>query len=169
MLCSSVACRASRPSRPPEARPLAEISVAAIGPAALRLPFPPVSDIHGYIAYTIPSGFAVLALWAILSFVRNKGPGEWFWNLVAALQVVIAVQVVLGAFLFFSGGRPQSNGPEWLHYVYGGLFPAAVLVAAHRIAKSERFRGIPWAVFGFAALVCFGLTFRALQTGNGWD
>jgi hypothetical protein len=76
---------------------------------------------------------------------------------------------VVGAFLYLSGGRPQSNGPEWLHYVYGGLFPAAVLVAAHRIAKSERFSGIPWAVFGFAALVCFGLTFRALQTGNGWD
>ncbi len=126
-------------------------------------------EIHGYIAYSIPTGFALLALWAIVSFARNKGPGEWFWNLLAVLQVVVAVQVLIGAYLYLSGGRPPTNGPEWLHYVYGGLFPAAVLIAAHRVAKSERFSGIPWAVFGFAALICFGLTFRALQTGNGWD
>lgn len=128
-----------------------------------------MSDIHGLIAYSIPTGFVVLTLWAVVAFLRNRGPGDWFWNLLAALQVVIGVQVVLGVILYLSGARPQTNGPEWLHYVYGGLFPAAVLIAAHRVARSERFSGIPWVVFGIAALVCFGLTFRALQSGNGWD
>jgi hypothetical protein len=104
-----------------------------------------------------------------VSFFRNSNPSDWFWHLLAGLQVVVGVQVLIGGYLYLSGARPQTNGPEWLHYVYGGLFPAAVLIAAHRGAKSERFRAVPWLVFGFAALICFGLTFRALQTGLGID
>lgn len=130
---------------------------------------PPVTDAHRLIAYLVPAGFAALALWAVASFLRNSNPSDWFWNLLAALQVTVGIQVLVGGLLYLTGARPQSNGPEWLHYVYGGLFPAAVLVAAHRWAKSERFRRFPWAVFGFAALICFGLTFRALQTGLGTD
>ena len=128
-----------------------------------------MTDLHRFIAYAIPAGFAVMALWTLYSFVRNRGPGNWYWNLLAVLQGVIGVQVVVGAILFVAGGRPESNGPQWLHYVYGGLFPAVVLVTAHGYARSERFRDIPWAAFGVAALVCFGLTFRALQTGLGLD
>jgi heme A synthase len=128
-----------------------------------------VTDIHRFIAYSIPTGFIVLTLWAVVSLVRNRNPHDLFWSLLAALQIVIGVQVLVGGYLYLTGARPESNGPEWLHYVYGGLFPAAVLIAAHRIAASDRFRSIPWAVFGFAALVCFGLTFRALQTGLGID
>ncbi len=67
------------------------------------------------------------------------------------------------------GRQPDSNGPTWLHYVYGGLFPLALLVLGHRYARSERFKEIPWALFGIVAFVCFGLTFRALQTGLGID
>jgi heme A synthase len=128
-----------------------------------------VTDVHRLIAYLVPAGFAALALWAAVSFLRNANPSDRFWNLLAVLQVIVGIQVVVGAVLFLSGARPQSNGPEWLHYLYGGLFPVAVLIAAHRWAKSDRFRRFPWAVFGFAALICFGLTFRALQTGLGID
>jgi heme A synthase len=128
-----------------------------------------MTDFHRIIGYAVPAGFAVLAVWALVAFIRNRNPHDLFWQLLAALQVVIGVQVIIGAFLFLGGGRPLSNGPQWLHYVYGGLFPAAVLIAAHRVARSERWRQIPWAMFGFAALICFGLTFRALQTGLGID
>lgn len=127
-----------------------------------------MTEIHRYVAYSIPTAFFVLALWALVSILRNKNPNDWFWNLLAAIQVVIAIQVIVGAILFMLGDRPDSNGPQWLHYVYGGLFPGALLVFGHRYAQSERFRSIPWAVFGVVAFVCFGLTFRALQTGLGW-
>jgi hypothetical protein len=124
--------------------------------------------LHRFVGYTIPAGFALMALWAIVSFIRNKAPGSWFWNLLAVVQVVIGIQVLIGGILFlFTDGRPPSNGPQWLHYVYGGLFPAVVLVVAHRFAKKAE--GIAWIVFGAAAFVNFGLTFRALQTGLGID
>lgn len=126
-----------------------------------------VSDLHRFVGYSIPTGFALLSLWSGYAFARNKPPGDNFWHLLAALQVVIGLQVLVGATLFLAGFRPQSNGPEWLHYAYGALFPAFVLVLAHRFAR--RAEGISWVVFGVAGLVCFGLTFRALQTGLGID
>ena len=87
-----------------------------------------MTEIHLYIAYSIPTAFFVLALWALASILRNKNPNDWFWNLLAAIQVVIAIQVIVGATLFMLGDRPDSNGPQWLHYVYGGLFPGGTSV-----------------------------------------
>ncbi len=137
-----------------------------------------------YVGYSIPAGFILLFLWALVAFVRGRPPGRFFWHLLAAVQVVLAVQVAIGGVLFASGARPVSNGPRWLHYVYGGLFPLAVLVAAHAFARApvgvqwvagflrhvrRRPDDLPWLAFGLAALINFGLTFRALQTGLGID
>jgi heme A synthase len=127
-----------------------------------------ITGVHEYIGFSIPAGFLILTLWTVAAWIRNKTPGPWFWRLVAILQVVLGLQIVIGGTLFLLGHRPHPNGPVWLHYVYGGLFPAALLIYAHRLARS-RFEEVPWVVFGIAAFVCFGLTFRALQTGLGVD
>lgn len=126
-----------------------------------------MSEIHRYIGFAIPAGFALLVLWTIYTLIRNRPPHEWFWNLLGILQVIIAVQVLVGAILFAVGLRPPQQDLRWLHYLYGGLFPAIVLIAAHRVASRERFRAIPWMVFGVAAFINFGLTSRALMTGLG--
>ena len=124
-------------------------------------------DLHRLVAYSVPAGFALLALGALYTYLRNKEPGGWFWNLLGVVQVIVGAQVVVGAILFALGGRPQSNGPSWLHYVYGGLFPIGVLYFAHKYARKHQ--GVEVIVFGVACLVAFGLTFRALQTGLGID
>ena len=126
-----------------------------------------MSELHRYIGYAIPAGFAIIVLWTIVSLIRNRDPGDRFWGLIAVLQVVIGLQVIVGAILLLTGLRPSPNGPVWLHYVYGGLFPAAILIAAHRFASKRP--GIAWIIFGVASFVNFGLTFRALQTGLGVD
>ena len=126
-----------------------------------------MSALHRYIGFSIPAGFLLLVLWALYSLIRNKAPSDRFWSVLGLLQVVIALQVLVGAVLFAVGNRPPPQDLRWLHYVYGGLFPAIVLIAAHGIAQRERFAEIPWMVFGFAAFVNFGLTSRALMTGLG--
>lgn len=126
-----------------------------------------MSELHRYIGFSIPTGFVVLMLWSIYTLIRNRPPHDWFWSLLGILQVVIAIQVVVGAILFAVGLRPPQQDLRWLHYFYGGLFPAIVLIAAHSVAQRERFREIPWIVFGFAAFINFGLTSRALMTGLG--
>jgi len=108
-----------------------------------------------------------MALLAAYALIRNVDAPDFFWTLLAALQVVIAVQFVVGAVLFISGERPASNGPEFLHYVYGAFFPALVLGVAHW--RARKVTVAPWLIFGVAAFVCAFSTFRALQTGLGID
>jgi hypothetical protein len=126
-----------------------------------------MTEIHHYVGYAVPAGFLLLGLWAVVAFVRYKPPGENFWRLLALMQGVIGIQILIGAILFIIGGRPRSNGVEWLHYAYGGLFPLVLLVLAHRYGRKTE--GIAWIAFGVAGLLIFGLTFRALQTGLGTD
>ncbi len=123
-----------------------------------------MSRIHLYVGYAMPTGFALLALWSLISFLRNREPSAWFWNLLAVAQIILGAQIVVGLVLLLSGLEPPGE-PTWLHYAYGGLFPAAVLVGAHRFAAKHT--SAAWIIFGFAALVNFGLTVRALTTGMG--
>ena len=124
-----------------------------------------VAEVHKYVGFSIPAGFLLLTLWTIASLIRNRPPANPFWTLLAILQVLIGIQVLVGGFLFLTGARPTTEGPEWLHYVYGALFPAFVLTIAHGQAK--RYSDIPWVVFGIAAFLCAASTFRAIQTGLG--
>jgi hypothetical protein len=125
----------------------------------------PVVDLHRYIAYSVPTGFALLFVVSVFTYLFNREPGEWYWRLLAALQIVLALQVLAGVVLFLAGHRPPSISFAGAHYVYGSLFPLAVLVFAHRYAT--RHTRVAVAIFGFAAFLCFGLTMRALQTGLG--
>ena len=126
-----------------------------------------VTTLHRYVAYTIPAGWGILTLWSLYAYLRNRDPGDWYWRLLGILQVILGIQVVVGITLFISGRRPDSNGPTWLHYTYGAIFPLLILVLAHRYAR--RYEGVAVIIFGVAAFLCFGLTFRALQTGLGID
>ena len=123
-----------------------------------------MSRVHLYVGYVVPAGFALLALWTLIAFLRNRSPSGPYWTLLGFLQVVLGLQVLIGGILFLSGLEP-AGGIAWLHYAYGGLFPAAVLVAAHRFAGKHQ--DVAWVVFGAAAFVNFGLTLRALMTGLG--
>ena len=76
----------------------------------------------------------------------------------------VLVRVAVGAIMFLMGLRPGGELP-WLHYAYGGLFPAALLVGAHRIARN--YEGLPGLIFGIASVLICGLTVRALMTGLG--
>lgn len=126
-----------------------------------------VTFLHRYVAYSIPAAFALLVLWSAWAYFRNRDAGGGYWAVLAFVQVVLGVQGMIGLVLFLAGGRPQSNGPSWLHYVYGAVFPLGVLLFAH--VQARRRPAVAALIFGAAAFVNFGLTFRALQTGLGVD
>lgn len=126
-----------------------------------------MTALHSYVAYAVPIGFGILMLASIFTYLRNQEPASWYWNLLAVLQVVLGIQLIIGGFLLLTGATPQSNGPSWLHYVYGAAFPLLVLVIAHTQARKRP--GAEVLFFGVAAFLCTFSTLRALQTGLGID
>jgi hypothetical protein len=121
-----------------------------------------VATFHRIIGYAIVGGCFVLFAWGGVAFLAKRQPNQWFWWILAALQVTLAVQLVAGSVLLVAGRRSGL-----LHYAYGALFPAIVLVVAHVVARSLDDRGDGWKVFAIAGFVLFGLTLRALGTGLG--
>lgn len=121
-----------------------------------------MASIHKYIGFVIVSAFGVMFLWGLVAFIVKREPNQWWWRLLAALQVILVVQLGAGLTLLALGRtRPL------LHYAYGAVFPAVVLVGAHVIARGLDDEADAWKVFAAASFFLFGLTLRALTTGLG--
>lgn len=112
--------------------------------------------------FAIVGGFFLLLLWGGGAWLLRRGPGGWFWHLLALLQVALILQLLAGVALLAMG---RSRG--LLHYAYGAVFPGLVLVAAHVVARGLEDESDAFKVFAVASLFVFGLTLRALATGLG--
>jgi hypothetical protein len=121
-----------------------------------------VPGVHKAVGFAIVGGFFVFFLWGLMAVVVKRVPGEWYWRLLAALQVALGLQLVAGVILLATGRRQPL-----LHYLYGAVFPAIVLVAAHVLGRGMEDERDALKVFAVASFVLFGLTLRALATGLG--
>jgi hypothetical protein len=117
--------------------------------------------VHVGIGWSIVVAFGVMFLWALATWLMRRGPGRGFWWVLTFVQASLVAQLAAGLLLLALGGREQ-----WLHYVYGIVFPVLVLGFAHWLAR-EAFVDRPWAAFGLAGFFACGLTLRALITGLG--
>jgi hypothetical protein len=118
---------------------------------------------HAVIGFLIVGGWLAFFLWGLIAFIVKREPNPWFWRLLAVLQVLLVVQLAAGLVLLAVGNRADS----FLHYLYGVVFPAIVLVVAHVIARGMDDEEDTWKVFAVASFFIFGLTLRALTTGLG--
>lgn len=121
-----------------------------------------MASIHRVVGFAIVGGLFLFFLWGLSAWATRRDPGVWFWRLLAAIQVLLALQLLAGAALL-ALGRQQSL----LHYAYGALFPVIALVVAHVLARGMDQERDALLVFVAASFVVFGLTLRALATGLG--
>jgi hypothetical protein len=135
-----------------------------------------ISSAHGYVL-----GFAVIGSWAVIMFwslalrFTRYDETPTFWRAVSVAQVLLALQLLVGAvlvgwWLLGDGQAPGANsGGGWFnntfHILYGIVFPAVTLLVGHRVASQGRYD--PHSVFAVVGLVIFGLTARAFLVGSG--
>jgi hypothetical protein len=117
-------------------------------------------EVHKFIGVFIAGLFTLLWIWGFVARFRKRDPGVWWWRLLAAIQVIVGLQVGVGLLLLAFGYR----APQLLHYAYG-VFPAVALVIAHVYARREKL--YPWVPFAWAAFFSMGLALRAIMTGLG--
>ena len=119
--------------------------------------------VHAVIGFAIVAGWFAMFLWGLIAFIVKREPNPWFWRLLAVLQVLLVVQLGAGLLLLALGNRAEGL----LHYLYGVVFPAVVLVVGHVLGRGMENEEDAWKVFAVAAFFIFGLTLRALTTGLG--
>jgi hypothetical protein len=127
-----------------------------------------MSSVHAVIGFALLAIYTVGWVWAVVAFfLPRKDPGRGFWIWLSVAQVAAVAQALIGIVLMLMGRVL----PDTLHLVYG-FGPIAILAIGHALARELR-RGStglklqPWAVFGMASFICFGLSTRALMTGLG--
>jgi hypothetical protein len=136
-----------------------------------------MSEVHRVVGFAVVALFTIGWVFGLVLRIRRRPAGDWFWRWLAAAQVVVVLQAILGTVLLLVGRRVDSGGTLGgvLHYVYGYL-PLLLFVVAHVIARAgnasmigfdERKPVAPWVPFAWASFICFGLTLRALMTGLG--
>lgn len=130
-----------------------------------------VIELHGYwLGYAVIGSWAVIAGWGLALRLLPYESTPTFWRAVSVAQVLLALQMLaglllLGAWALGAGTAPVpgSTFQSVFHVLYGGVFPAIVLVVGHRMAHQGRMN--PHAAFALVGLVNFGLLARAWQTG----
>ena len=117
--------------------------------------------------FHILEGFAVVAGWGVLFlfgiglFITRRDANRLYWGLLTVLQILLGIQLLAGLVLLAAGGREPL-----LHYLYGAVFPALVLVVCHVFTRG--LEKPPYHLFfTIGSFVVFGLTARALMTGLG--
>jgi len=142
-----------------------------------------VVAVHVAVGISVIAANLVAGAWGGIAWLRRV-PSVGFWYALRVAQVLVVLQLALGAFLLLSG-REASAG---LHYLYG-ILPILVSLLAEGIRAgvaerelvgldfeslpSERRRRIAaeivrreTGIMAVAALVIFGLALRAATTAG---
>jgi hypothetical protein len=120
-----------------------------------------MGEFHRIEGFVIVVGWGLLFLWGVGLFLLKRDAGRLYWGLLAILQVLLVLQLLAGLALLVAGDRRPL-----LHYLYGAVFPAVVLVVCHVLTRG--LEKPPYHLFfTWGAFFVFGLTARALMTGLG--
>jgi hypothetical protein len=118
-------------------------------------------ELHRVIGFSLAGCWTLLLVAGVSLALRRRDAGRLYWGLLGLLEVALGVQVLAGLAVLAAGGRAPL-----LHYLYGAVVPALLLVEAHLLGS--RLKELPkHLLFTIAAAVNLLLTARALATGLG--
>lgn len=79
-----------------------------------------ITNIHASLANTVWLFLLILGLWSLWRSFRGQGVSGGFLGALAIGEILIVVQVILGAILYFSGGDANLTQPA-LHVLYAAF------------------------------------------------
>jgi hypothetical protein len=119
-------------------------------------------EIHSRLGNTLLLYVAALAVWGIWRFIRRQGVDSSYWGALAIGQLLIMIQGLLGAYLWFINAlRPERGG---IHILYG-VISALAIPAIYVYTKGADQRR-EMLVYAAVLLFTTGLVLRAISTGS---
>jgi hypothetical protein len=120
-----------------------------------------MASFHRIVGFSVVGGWGLLFLFGVGLFITRRDANRLYWGLLAVLQALLGLQLLAGLVLLVTGG-----GQPLLHYLYGAVFPAAILGVCHLFTRG--LEKPPYHLFfTIGSFFVFGLTGRALMTGLG--
>ncbi|MFQ5796178.1 MAG: hypothetical protein ACE5JP_14170 [Candidatus Bipolaricaulia bacterium] len=119
-----------------------------------------IVEVHNQLANTTMYYFFILGIWGLWRFARRQGVDGNYWGALFIGELVILIQGVLGAYLWYSGLRPVRS----LHLLYG-IFTALVIPAVYAYTRGHGKRR-EMLIYSVTTLVMVGLIVRAITTGG---
>lgn len=118
-------------------------------------------EVHARLANTLLLYVILLAVWGLWRFIRREGIGSSYWGALAIAEILVVVQGLLGAYLwFFNTLRPERGG---IHILYG-VISALAIPAVYVYTKGGDQRR-EMLVYAAVLLFTVGLVLRAITTG----
>jgi hypothetical protein len=121
----------------------------------------PLTEIHSRLANTLLLYIIAMAVWGLWRFLRRKGVDGSYWGALAIAEIMIVVQGLMGAYLWFINTlRPERGG---IHILYG-VVSALAIPAVYVFTKGGDQRR-DMLVYAAVLLFTIGLVLRAISTG----
>lgn len=126
-----------------------------------------MSTVHLYIGWSLVAAFTALTLYGLVARIaRRQEVGRPFWGILYYSETVLVIQIVIGLILLLLGHRVGVGFDR--HYLYGSVFPIIALVGGRMFTmrREDAEERYPYVPITFAAFLCFGLTFQAMNTAG---
>lgn len=118
-------------------------------------------EVHARLANTLLLYVILLAVWGLWRFIRREGVGSSYWGALVIAEILVIIQGLLGAYLWFVNTlRPERGG---IHILYGVISALAIpAVYVYTKGGDERREML---VYAAVLLFTVGLVLRAISTG----
>ena len=117
-------------------------------------------DLHGGFAWVVVVSNGLAGVWALAANWLEPLRVRALWWFVAAAELTIGVQVVLGVLLV----AVEDFEPPEFHMFYGFIALASVGIIYSYRQQMEKYR---YLLFGFGSFFLMGLAIRAMLIGPG--
>lgn len=118
-------------------------------------------EVHGRLSNTLLLYVILLAVWGLWRFIRREGVGSSYWGALAIAEILVVVQGLLGAYLWFINSLRPERGA--IHILYG-IISALAIPAVYVYTKGGDERR-EMLVYAAVLLFTVGLILRAISTG----
>jgi hypothetical protein len=95
----------------------------------------PIQAIHKGLANSASLFLAVVAIWALIQFLRSRPLGASWFGAAVVVELLLFVQFLVGGILWFQGF--QAGPRPWIHILYGAVAVVTLPAAYSYFSRIE--------------------------------
>lgn len=118
-----------------------------------------IFEIHRVLSNTIWMFYLAIAIWGLYRAIRGRSVDGSYLGAIVVIQLVVVLQVILGALIYLQGARPSR---ELVHYLYAA-FAVVFLPGLFAYLRGDDSNRAQW-VYALGSLFMFGVILRIIGT-----